>query len=81
MNLTVHASTEKKALDFEGSIGPVYRFLRKVDEDIGQISSEATVRIETPPGDQAQGNRILHVTETTSAIQLSKVIGVIRDAQ
>lgn len=45
---------ELKALGYEGSIGPVYRFLRKVDEDIGQISSKATVRIETPPGDQAQ---------------------------
>lgn len=36
------------------SIGPVYRFLQKVDEDVGLISSKATVRIETPPGDQAQ---------------------------
>ena len=45
---------ELKALGYEGSISPVYRFLRKVDEDIGQISSKATVRIETPPGDQAQ---------------------------
>lgn len=38
-----------------GSIGPVYRFLRKVDEDSGgRISSKATVRHESPPGDQAQ---------------------------
>lgn len=39
---------------YEGSIGPVYRFLRRIDEDIGLTSSKATVRIETPPGDQAQ---------------------------
>ena len=39
---------------YSGSIGPVYRFLQKVDEDVGLISSKATVRIETPPGDQAQ---------------------------
>ena len=40
---------------YDGSIGPVYRFLRKIDEDReGLISSKATVRVETPPGDQAQ---------------------------
>ena len=39
---------------YTGSIGPVYRFLRRVDEDVGMISSKATVRVETPPGDQAQ---------------------------
>ena len=43
---------EKKG--YTGSIGPIYRFLQKVDEDVGLISSKATVRIETPPGDQAQ---------------------------
>ena len=32
----------------------MYRFLQRVDEDVGLISSKATVRIETPPGDQAQ---------------------------
>ncbi len=41
-------------IGYEGSIGPVYRFLRQVDEDSELISSKATVRIETPPGDQAQ---------------------------
>lgn len=45
---------ELKKKGYMGSIGPVYRFLRRIDEDIGQISSKATVRIETPPGDQAQ---------------------------
>lgn len=39
---------------YTGSIGPVYGFLRRIDEDIGLVSSKATVRIETPPGDQAQ---------------------------
>lgn len=40
---------------YTGSIGPVYRYLRRIDEDTGGlISSRATVRIETPPGDQAQ---------------------------
>lgn len=45
---------ELKKKGYTGSIGPVYRFLRRVDEDVGLISSKATVRIETPPGDQAQ---------------------------
>ena len=39
---------------YEGSIGPVYTFLRRIDEDIGLISSKATVRHEIPPGDQSQ---------------------------
>lgn len=45
---------ELKKRGYTGSIGPVYRFLQQVDEDTGLISSKATVRIETPPGDQAQ---------------------------
>ena len=45
---------ELKDIGYTGSIGPVYRFLQRVDEDVGLISSKATVRIETPPGDQAQ---------------------------
>ena len=46
---------ELKARGYAGSIGPVYRYLRRVDEDIGdRISSKATVRHESPPGDQAQ---------------------------
>lgn len=46
---------ELKARGYSGSIGPVYRYLRKIDEDIGEhISSKATVRHESPPGDQAQ---------------------------
>ena len=46
---------ELKKLGYSGSSSPVYRFLRQVDEDIGgRISSKATVRHESPPGDQAQ---------------------------
>lgn len=40
---------------YDGSIGPVYRLLRRMDEDVGNhINSKATVRHESPPGDQAQ---------------------------
>ena len=63
---------ELKAIGYEGSISPVYRFLRKVDEDdVMHINSKATVRHESPCGDQAQfdwteydvliGNRIRKV--------------------
>ena len=46
---------ELKARGYDGSIGPIYYFLRKVDEDVGDhISKKATVRHESPPGDQAQ---------------------------
>ncbi len=46
---------ELKKRGYTGSISPIYRFLNKVDEDIDDhISRKATVRIETPPGDQAQ---------------------------
>ena len=45
---------ELKNRGYTRSIGPIYRFLRRIDEDIGLISSKATVRVETPVGDQAQ---------------------------
>ena len=45
---------ELQKIGYTGSIGPLYRFLRRADEDIGKISSDATERTETPPGDQAQ---------------------------
>lgn len=46
---------ELKKRGYTGSIGPIYRFLHKVDEDVGEsISKKATVRHESPPGDQAQ---------------------------
>lgn len=46
---------ELRKKGYTGSIGPVYRFLRKAEEDAsGHISRKATVRHESPPGDQAQ---------------------------
>jgi transposase len=45
---------ELKKRGYIGSIGPVYRMLSKLDEDINITSSKATVRIETPVGDQSQ---------------------------
>lgn len=45
---------ELKNKGYQGTKGPIYRVLKKMDEDIGLISSKATVRIETPVGDQAQ---------------------------
>lgn len=46
---------ELKARGYDGSIGPVYRYLSRIDEDLkDRISSKATVRHESPPGDQAQ---------------------------
>ncbi len=46
---------ELKKLGYSGSISPIYRFIKRVDEDVGShISSKATVRHESPPGDQAQ---------------------------
>lgn len=46
---------ELKMRGYTGSISPIYRFLNKLDEDIGgHISKKATVRHESPLGDQAQ---------------------------
>lgn len=46
---------ELKKRGYTGSISPIYRYLNKVDEDVGgHISKKATVRHESPPGDQAQ---------------------------
>ena len=45
---------ELKKIGYLGSTGPLYRLLRRIDEDIERTSSKATERIETPPGDQAQ---------------------------
>lgn len=45
---------ELKARGYTGTINPVYRALKKIDGEKGGISPAATVRIETPPGDQAQ---------------------------
>lgn len=46
---------ELRKRGYTGSSSPIYRFMNKVDEDIGgHISKRATVRHESPPGDQAQ---------------------------
>ena len=46
---------ELRKRGYEGSIGPVYRLLRRMDEDVGiHVNSKATIRHESPPGDQAQ---------------------------
>ena len=45
---------ELKGMGYTGSIGPVYRFLNTLKEKKREISKKATVRIETPLGDQAQ---------------------------
>ena len=46
---------ELRKIGYTGSIGPVYRCLRRMDESPDyRISSKATVRHESPPGDQAQ---------------------------
>ena len=40
---------------YTGSISPIYRYIRQINEDTGgHISSKATVRHESHPGDQAQ---------------------------
>lgn len=39
---------------YDGSINPIYRALKKIDEEKTEVSRYATVRVETPPGDQAQ---------------------------
>jgi transposase len=45
---------ELKRRGYKGSINPIYRALKRIDEDKSGISPSATVRIETPAGDQAQ---------------------------
>lgn len=41
-------------LGYEGTINPIYRYLDTLNEEKTLISKRATVRFETPPGDQAQ---------------------------
>lgn len=45
---------ELKKLGYTGSIGPVYRFLKTLNEEKREISKKATMRFETPLGEQAQ---------------------------
>ena len=41
-------------IGYSGSITPLYRFLKTLKDEKKDVSKKATVRIETPPGDQAQ---------------------------
>lgn len=45
---------ELKQIGYKGSINPIYRYLLVLKEEKAEISKKATVRVETPPGDQAQ---------------------------
>ena len=45
---------ELKKLGYTGSIGPIYRFLKTLNEEKREISRKATIRFETPLGEQAQ---------------------------
>lgn len=45
---------ELKKHGYTGDIGPIYRYLKKIDSSSSPISNLTTVRIETPCGDQAQ---------------------------
>ena len=45
---------ELKKLGYTGSITPVYTFLNRLSESGYTGQTKATLRIETPPGDQAQ---------------------------
>lgn len=45
---------ELKKLGYDGSINPIYRYLAQLKEEKTKISKRATVRFETPMGEQAQ---------------------------
>jgi transposase len=45
---------ELKKIGYSHSINPIYRYLRTLKEDKMNVPKKATVRIETPIGDQAQ---------------------------
>jgi transposase len=46
--------SELLKLGYKGGINPLYRYLQILDTEKTLISRRATVRFETPPGDQAQ---------------------------
>ena len=60
---------ELKARGYTGTINPIYRALKKIDEVKLEIPREATVRIETPPGDQAQFDWAHYQIEVTGRIR------------
>lgn len=41
-------------IGYTGSISPLYRYLKTLKDEKREVPKKATVRIETPPGDQAQ---------------------------
>ena len=45
---------ELQKIGYEGSINPLYRALKRIDEQGRSRTTAATIRIETPVGDQAQ---------------------------
>jgi transposase len=45
---------ELKKTGYDGSIGPLYRYLKTLKDEKVDVSKKATVRVETPLGDQAQ---------------------------
>lgn len=45
---------ELKKFGYQGSEGPIYRYLRTLKEEKREVSKKATVRFETPVGDQSQ---------------------------
>lgn len=45
---------ELKKRGYEGGVNPIYRYLLTLKEEKNEITKRATIRIETPFGDQAQ---------------------------
>lgn len=78
---------ELKKIGYSGSIGPVYRYLNTLDEEKTRVPSKATVRVETPMGDQAQfdwspykmiiGNEIKEVYCFTMILSASRLKAVV----
>lgn len=45
---------ELEKIGYQGSVGPIYRYLNQLKEEKQKISTKATTRVETEPGDQSQ---------------------------
>lgn len=55
---------ELAKLKYTGTINPIYRYLQTLNEEKTLISRRATVRFETPAGDQSQfdwGEYVMHI--------------------
>jgi transposase len=78
---------ELKKLGYQGSDGPMYRYLRTLKEEKREVSRKATVRFETPVGDQAQydwspykmviGNEIKEVYCFTMILSASRMKSIV----